>query len=121
TNRQRVLKRIHGKYEDLADALTLWREGVRDRDYVVQSQFNQGFDLDTAELTVRAQELKRSAGIRDNALSALIRSYVDREIDLGEFNDLLQSLITHDVDQEDYRTVAFLERRLNVKHLSHAR
>lgn len=102
----------------LEDVLLHLRHGVLGRDYAIQNLRDDGYDEATAELALDAAQVKRYDGINDNALGALTRAYVNRDIDDGEFRTLLPAIVAGELERDSVATSARTQRDLNVRHIS---
>jgi len=103
----------------LDDVLLLMRGGTLDRAYALQNLQDEGYDAETAQFAVTAAEIKRAGSIEDNALSAITRAYVDRDLDESQFRTLFPPNIYTADERDAYVAGASIQRGLNVKHLSH--
>lgn len=112
------LKLLRAKYLAPDDALMLARERGLGRGLVVQAYRNQGFDEGTAELATQALEARRLNSIRDNALSAITRAYVAREISDGDMRAFLATIVRDDAERQAYEAVLATQRSLNIRQLS---
>ena len=116
--RQNILLKNALKNISLDDALVLERHGVIDRALVLEKLKQQGYDDSEAQFALVAAEAKRQTTIDDNAIGALTRAYVKRDIDQSAFRTLFPPNVYTPLELDTYETQARLERDLNVRHLS---
>lgn len=103
----------------LNDTLQLIRHGRLGRADALATLRAAGYDLETAELVLVAEESRRFDSYNDNPLGAITRAYVNRDISESEFRSFLPAILVDDTDRSAYESGAALERALNTKHLSH--
>jgi len=116
--RQDVLLKNAFKNLSLDDALVLERHGVIDRGLVLEMLKAEGYDESVAQNVLIAAEAKRQTSIDDNAIGALTRAYVNRDIDQSAFRTLFPPNVYSNLELDTFETQARLQRDLNVRHLS---
>lgn len=112
------LVNLHQKLSSLDDNLTLMWEGVWARGQVLQKLTDDGWDNGTAELVVSAAEIRRRAGIRDDAVAAIKAAYVDRRIDDGELAGYLDPIYPNADDKQAHVVTMQTARALNTRRLT---
>lgn len=116
--RQDMLLRSAAKRLSVDDIEVLRRAGTLDRDYALQNLRDEGYDDATAQYLILAAEERRLTNVRDNSLPTIIRAYVNRDLDEGQFRTLLPAIVPDDAEQNFTVEFANTERELNVKHMS---
>ncbi len=112
------LKELHSKPSPLTDMIVLVREGLRTREDTIQKLLDQGWDNGTAELVVSAEEIRRLAGIRDDAFGAIRSAYVDRRIGDAELSNFMPTIFPSDADRAAHEAALRTIRDLNTKRLT---
>src|SRR5256886_982302 len=116
--RQDVLLKNAFKNISLDDSLVLMRHGVIDRALVLEMLKAEGYDESVAQHVLIAAEAKRQTSIDDNAIGALTRAYVNRDIDEHGLRTLFPPNVYSDLELDTFETQARLQRDLNVRRLS---
>lgn len=118
-NRIEALIAAATKTLSLDDALVLLRTGTWSQNDVIDLLKQQGYEEATARVLLTATLEKRLLGLRDDSLSAIRTSYVNREINESEFSNFLGAVILDDAERAAYEVAAQTSRELNVTLLSH--
>lgn len=102
------------------DAFTLARESDLGRGYAVSNLRAAGWDEINAELKVQAAEVRRVAAVRDNALTAVIRAFVNNDLTETQFRAFLPAMISNADERATYEQVARVQREVSVQHMTQA-
>lgn len=101
------------------DAVQISRGGGWDRAKVVDNLQQQGYSLETAQLTYEADRRKRFDAIWSRVLSPALSAHANRDIQTGELKNLLAAIVEDAQERELWAHIGDTLRELNVKHLSH--